>query len=137
VLENSLSTTNVLLGIMAAVSVLEAVVLVGVSVAAFIVYRRVTELVRAAEFRHIAPAMMRLDAILDDVKDVTAKIRGETKHFDQAIRSTIHHMDSTADRVQSNVRAKAGRIVSILRGVRTALEQLFTSSGKGREPWWN
>ena len=37
----NLGTTNLLLGIMAAVSVLEALVVIGIGVAAFMVYRRV------------------------------------------------------------------------------------------------
>src|SRR5215813_14184793 len=122
---------------MAAASVLETLVLVGVSIAALIIYRNVMEVVRGVESHHIAPAMMRLDAILDDVKDVTAKIRGNAKEDDQAIHSTVHQVGRTAERVQSNVRAKTSRIVRIVRGVRTALEHLFTSSGKRREPGWN
>ena len=58
---------------MAAVSVLEALVLIGVGVAGFMVYRRVMELVDGLEERQVAPAMAAVNAILDDVKDVSAK----------------------------------------------------------------
>ena len=40
-----LATTNLLLGIMAAVSVLEALVIIGMGIAGFMVYKRVTALV--------------------------------------------------------------------------------------------
>jgi len=45
----NLGTTNLLLGIMAAVSVLEALVVIGLGVAAFMVYRRVMDLVNGLE----------------------------------------------------------------------------------------
>ena len=77
-----LSTTNLLLGIMAAVSVLEALVIIGVGVAGFMVYKRVmalTEqvmtLAQGIEARQVAPAMLRVNAILDDVKGVTATVK--------------------------------------------------------------
>src|SRR5712675_4009 len=123
-----LGTTNLLLGIMAAVSVLEALVIIGMGIAGFIVYKRVTELVDRGmvlavgiEARQVAPAMMRVNAILDDVRDVTTKVKEETERVDHAIHSTIDRIDDTADRVRSNVRAKARRIVGVIRGLRVTL----------------
>ena len=52
----NLDTTNWLLGIMAAVSVLEALVLIGIGVGGFMVYRRVMQLVSDLETRQIAAA---------------------------------------------------------------------------------
>ena len=49
-----LHTTNVLLGIMAAVSVLEALLVIGMGVGGFLVYRRVMQLVSDLEARQIA-----------------------------------------------------------------------------------
>jgi hypothetical protein len=77
-MSGELGTTNLLLGIMAAVSVLEALAIIGMGVAGFTVYRRVMELVAGLETRQVAPAMIRVNAILDDVRDVTAKVRQET-----------------------------------------------------------
>src|SRR5919197_5024059 len=105
-MSGELGTTNVLLGIMAAVSVLEALVIIGVGVAGFMAYRRVMTLVEGLEHRQVAPAMSRVNAILDDVKGVTAKVKEETERVDTAIRSTIDRVDDTAHRVGSTVRAK-------------------------------
>ena len=121
----NLATTNLLLGIMAAVSVLEALLIIGVGVAAFFVYRRVMDLVGGLETRQVAPAMARVNAILDDVKGVTAKVREETERVDQAIRTTMERVDDTADRVRSNVRARTSRIVGFVRGARVALEHIL------------
>ena len=129
-----LGTTNLLLGIMAAVSVLEALVIIGMGIAGFMVYKRVTALVdrgmvlaEGLEARQVAPAMMRVNAILDDVKDVTSRVKEETERVDHAINSTIDRIDDTADRVRTNVRAKTGALVAFVRGVRMTLEGLLRS----------
>jgi hypothetical protein len=129
-----LGTTNLLLGIMAAVSVLEALVIIGVGIAGLMVYKKVSALVdrgmvlaEGIEARQVAPAMMRVNAILDDVKDVTTKVKEETDRVDQAIHSTIDRIDDTADRVRTNVRAKTSALVAFVRGARMAVQGLLRS----------
>lgn len=123
----NLGTTNLLLGIMAAVSVLEALLFIGIGIAGFLVYRRVMDLVVHLEQRQVAPAMARVNAILDDVKDVSAKVKAETERVDTAIHNTMERIDDTADRVKSNVRAKTSRLVGVVRGVRVAIEDVLRS----------
>jgi pyrimidine operon attenuation protein/uracil phosphoribosyltransferase len=125
-MDGNLGTTNVILGIMAAVSVLEALLLVGVGVAGYLVYRRVMDLIDGLESRQVAPAMARVNAILDDVKVVSAKVKEETERVDYAIRSTMNRVDDTADRVRTNVKAKTSRIVGFVRGARVALETMLS-----------
>jgi hypothetical protein len=122
-----LGTTNLMLGIMAAVSVLEALALIGLGVVGFMVYKRVMDLVNTLEARQIAPAMGRVNAILDDVKIVTAKVKEETERVDQAIHRTIDRVDDTADRVRSNVREKTSRVVGFVRGLRVVMETMLHS----------
>jgi hypothetical protein len=126
-MSGELGTTNLLLGIMAVVSVLEALAIIGMGIAGFTVYRKVMELVTGLETRQVAPAMIRVNAILDDVRDVTAKVRQETERVDHAIHSTIDRIDDTADRVRSNVREKTSRVVGFIRGLRVALESVMAS----------
>jgi hypothetical protein len=123
----NLGTTNLLLGIMAAVSVLEALLLIGVGLAGFLVYRRVMALINELEARQIAPAMARVNAILDDVKQVSTKVKDEAERVDTALRTTMDRVDDTADRVRSNVRAQTGRLVGILRGARVAIETMLNA----------
>jgi hypothetical protein len=78
--------------------------------------------------------MMRVNEILGDVKDVTAKVREETERVDQAIRTTMDRVDDTADRVRSNVRAKTSRVVGFARGLRVAIEELLQTRGQRRPP---
>ena len=123
----NLEPINLSLGIMAAVGVLEALVIVGAAVACFVLYRRVTALLDTLEARHVAPTMVRINGILDDVKDVTSKVREETERVDQAIRATMDRVDDTAGRVRSNVRATTSRVVGFVRGVRVVIEELLTT----------
>jgi hypothetical protein len=120
-----LGTTNLLLGIMAAVSVIEALAIIGMGIGGFMIYRRVMTLVDGLETRQVAPTMARVNAILDDVKGVTLRVKEETDRVDHAIRSTIDRVDETADRVRSNVRAKTSRVVGFVRGLRVAMESML------------
>ena len=123
---DGLQTTNTMLGIIAGVSVLEALLILGVGVAAYRVYSRVMTLVNDLEARQVVPAMARVNAILDDVREVSSKVKDETVRVDSAIRNTMERVDDTADRVRSNVRAKTSRIVGIVRGARVALEHMLS-----------
>jgi uncharacterized protein YoxC len=126
-MEANLGTTNLFLGIMAVVSVLEALVIIGMGVGGYLAYRRVMELVNGLEQRQVAPVMARVNAILDDLKVVSSKVKDEAERVDQAIRTTMDRVDDTADRVRSNVRAKTSRIVGLVRGARVALETILNS----------
>jgi len=126
-MEGNLGTTNIMLGIIAAVSVLEALLVIGLGIAGFRAYRRVMTVVDGLEANHIAPAMARVNLILDDVKGVSARVKEETDRVDYAIRATMDRVDDTAERMRWNVRAKTSRVVGFLRGLRVALEGLLTS----------
>jgi hypothetical protein len=122
-----LSTTNLLLGIMAVVSVLEALAVIGLGIAGWMAYKRVMDLVNGIEQRHLAPLRIKVDAILDDVKMVTETVKTETERVDHAIRTTMDRVDDTADRVRANVRAKTSRVIGLVRGMRAAIEQILRS----------
>jgi hypothetical protein len=127
----NLDTTNMLLGIMAAVSVLEALLLIGLGVGGFLVYRRVMQLVNDLETRQIAPLRDKVDAILLDVKTVTARVSEQTERVDHAISGTIHRVDETADRVKGSVRDKVNQAVGVARGIRAVIASLMgTESGQ-------
>jgi hypothetical protein len=122
-----LSTTNVILAVMAALSVLEALVVCGLALAGFMLYRRAARLMDEMESRHIAPVMMRVNGILDDVKHVSLRIRTETERVDRAINHTVDRVDDTAERMRSSIRVKTARIVGFVRGARTLIETMLQS----------
>jgi len=125
-----LHTTNVLLGIMAAVSVLEALLLLGVGLGAFLMYRRATQLMTDLEARQIAPVREKVGAILDDVKAVTARVSEQTERVDHAISGTMGRVDETAERVKGSVRDKINQAVGVVRGVRAVLASLLRTESR-------
>ena len=131
-MSGELGTTNLLLGIMAAVSVLEAFIF-GIGVAGFGAYRKVMALADRIETRQMAPAMARVNAILDDVKTVTARVKDETERVDNAIHVAMDRIDHTADRMRSNVRARTSAVVGFVRGLRVAIAWIRQSRHRPHE----
>ena len=101
-MDTDLTTTNVLLGIMAAVSLLEAVAVLGVFAAGAMLFRRLMHVIRDIEQRQVAPAVSRVNAILDDVKGVTSTVKEEAERVDHLMHlageviSRCRTHDSTA-----------------------------------------
>jgi len=126
-MDPNLGTTNVLLGIMAAVSVLQALVLIGAGVAGFLVYRRVTQLVSDLEARQVAPIRERVEGILADVKTVTARVSEQTERVDHAISGTMDRVDETAERVKHSVRDKVNQATGVMRGIRAVVASVLSS----------
>jgi hypothetical protein len=132
-IEGNLDTTNLFLGILAAVSLLQALVLIGAGILAFRLYRQAMQAVRDIEHRQVAPLVARVhelmttvDGILGNVKDVTARVTRQTERVDSAIHETLHRVDQTAERVRSSVGSRIHQILGIVHGARCAVESLFT-----------
>ncbi len=119
---------------MAAVSILEAICLIGAGIGGFILYRRLMQIVHEVEQRQVAPALARVNTILDDVKGVTGRVNDEAERVDHAIRDTIDRMDETADKVRVRVRLRTSRLIGVLRGVRTAIEVFLSGETRHRPP---
>jgi hypothetical protein len=129
-----LHTTNLLLGIMAAVSVLEALLLIGMGIGGYVIYGRVTTLVADLEARQIAPLREKVDAILADVKSVTARVSQQTERVDHAIAGTMGRVDETAERVKGSVRDKVNQAVGVVRGIRAILASLMQGAQRDEPP---
>jgi methyl-accepting chemotaxis protein len=128
-----LSTTNLLLGIMAAVSVLQGLVLIGAGVAGFLAYKRVTQLVTDLEARQVAPLREKVEAILGDVKTVTARVSQQTERVDHAIAGTMERVDETAERVRHSVMDKVGQATGMMRGVRAVIASVLANVAGGSD----
>lgn len=129
-----LHTTNVLLGIMAAVSVLEALLLIGMGIGGYLAYSRVTRLVADLEARQIAPLRERVESILADVKAVTARVSQQTERMDQAISGTMGRVDETAERVKGSVRDKVNQVIGVARGIRATVASLLRTVERQEPP---
>lgn len=140
-MQGNLETTNLLLGIMAAVSVLEGLLLIALGVMAYKVYRSSMQMVREVEQRQIAPLvtqvhtlMAKVDGILVDVKGITARVEMQSERVDSAIRTTIDRVDETAGRVRSTLASRVQRVMGIVSGVRDAVDHLFHDGQQQRPP---
>jgi hypothetical protein len=120
-----LQSLSVPLWIMAVVSVLQALLLIGVGVAGYLAYSRVMTLVNELEARQIAPLREKVDAILVDVKSITARVSQQTERVDHAINGTIERVDDTASRVRAGVHDKVSQAVGVMRGVRAVIMSLL------------
>ena len=120
-----LNSLSVPLWIMAVVSVLQALLLVGIGVAGYLVYSRVMTLANDLEARQIAPLREKVDAILEDVKGITARVSQQTERVDHAISGTIDRVDHTADRVRAGVHEKVSQVTGVMRGVRAVIMSLL------------
>ena len=120
-----LQSVSVPLWIMAVVSVLQALVLIGAGIAGYLAYTRVMTLVNDLEARQIAPLREKVDAILVDVKAVTARVSQQTERVDHAISGTIDRVDDTASRVRAGVHDRVNQAVGVVRGVRAVIMSLL------------
>ena len=129
-----LGTTNMWLAIMAVVSVLEALVLIGIGVAGLLMYRRVMQVVNDLETRQITPVREKVDAILLDVKAVTANVNQQTERVNHAISGTMERVDETADRVKGSVRDQVNRAVGIVQALRAVVLSVLGHDGRHEPP---
>ena len=136
-LDGNLDTTNLLLGIMAAVSVLEALVLIAAGVMAWKLYGQTMQTMREIEQRQIAPLrekvdalMVTVDGILGDVKTITSRVGAQTERVNSAISTTIDRVDETADRVKHTVSYRVGRVLGVIQGARAAVESVFNGHSR-------
>ena len=116
-----LQSVSVPLWILAVVSVLQALVLIGAGIAGYLAYTRVMTLVNDLEARQIAPLREKADAILADVKSVTARVSQQTERVDHAISGTIERVDDTATRVRAGVHDRVSQAIGVVRGVRAVI----------------
>jgi methyl-accepting chemotaxis protein len=127
-----LNTTNILLGIMAAVSVLQMLVLVAVGVLAYRLYRQAVQTVRDVEQRQIAPLTAqirsligRFDGVLDDVKAMTARVTRRTERIDSAIDHTMERVDETAGRMRDSVGSSIHQLMGLVHGMKAVAKGLL------------
>jgi hypothetical protein len=103
-MEPQLGTTNVFLGILAVMSVLEALVVVGLGIFAFAVFRRAMRAVERLEAQQVTPALGKVNAILDDVKDVTGTVKEGAGRFEPIVRAAVGALWSLLERRQETSR---------------------------------
>lgn len=119
----NLDTTNLLLGIMAAVSVLEAAVLIALVIMAYRAYRDTIHVIHRLESDQIRPLVTRVNDLLTKADSVVGEV--------QTVTSTVTRRTEHAAEVMAR---PVTRAVGLARGVLVALETLFNHRQE-REAW--
>lgn len=113
----NLDTTNMWLAIAAVAVSVQTLLLVGGAIAAFLVYRRTAAALERLEQRHVAPLAARVAAVVDEVQDVTARVR----HIDDTVRAKMRNLDDVAHVAGRVVAQRAWPIVGAVRAVSAGL----------------
>lgn len=135
----SLDTTNTMLAIIAAVSVLQGLVLLGLGFAGWKIYKVATETLREIDERRVKPIAAKVDGLLDRVHQVTDRAHQITERVQKRAEKVEAALDDTMGRVNHTVSgAKTGvadtvhRVSDVVTGLRTALvNALTTDEGNG------
>jgi hypothetical protein len=114
------------------VSVVEAILLIGVGVMAYRMYGEAMRTIREIEQRQIAPLvarvkalMTRIDGILGDLRDVTTRVSTRTERVDSVIQHTIDRVDETAWRLRLSVGSRLQRALTLVGAARATIEGVF------------
>jgi hypothetical protein len=139
-----LETTNFWLAVIAIVSVIQILALVGGAWFSYHLYVKTTRVANELESRYLMPLNTRVNRILDEAEDIA----GRVKDAETAVRNRIRHVADSGNVAVAAVRARSWPLVGILRGVRVAMDVLFdnwppprrthsTSGTAGRASTWS
>jgi hypothetical protein len=120
---NDLTMTNTWLAILAIVSLVEFLMIAAAGVFAYKVYKQVTVVIETLERVHIAPLRARVDAVLDEVEEITGKV----KRAQDTVTAALHTAAGAGSMIADTVRIKSWPILGIIRGVRMAAAMLAKS----------
>lgn len=123
----SLDTTNTMLAIIAAVSVLQGLVLIAVCVAGFKMYRSVTAALNEFDAQHVKPLSAKVDAVLTQAHQLGDRLQRRAEKLDTAIDETVVRVDQTTARVKSSVNDTVHRVTDAVSGIRAAIINALTS----------
>jgi hypothetical protein len=126
----SLTTTNVWLGILAVVSLLEFLMIVVAGLLGYKLYKQVTTTIETMERVHIAPLRARVDGILDEVQVVTDKV----KHAQESVTEALKHVAGTGTMVAGAVKSRTWPIIGIIQGLRSAANTVMKNGRKDDPP---
>jgi hypothetical protein len=120
-----LTSLSIPLWVMATVSVVQLLALIVAAVWVYSTYARLTTVMSDLEERQLAPLREKVDAILVDVKAVSARVSQQTERVDQAISGTIDRVDDTAARVRAGMHDKVAQAAGVVRGIRAVIMSLL------------
>ena len=125
----NLTTTNIWLGILAIVSLLEFAIIAVAGLLAFRMYKKAMTTLETVERVHVAPLRARVDGLLDEVQAVTNKV----KHAQESVSDALRQVAGTGSMVAGAVKSKTWPIVGLIQGLKSAANTVM-KNGKHDEP---
>jgi hypothetical protein len=118
---NDLTMTNVWLAILAVVSLVEFFMIVVAGLLAYRLYRQAMLTIETIERVHVAPLRIRVDALLDEVQQIT----GRVKQAQNSMSHVLHTAAGAGSLIAGTVRARSWPLWGVLNGVRVAAATLL------------
>ena len=84
----------------------------------FKVYKRAASTIDTLEHEQIRPLLMRVNALIDDVQDITARAR----HVDDAVRAKLEGVESALHSTKTVVQDRIWPLVGVVRAMRAGLD---------------
>lgn len=113
-----LATTNLWLAVLAIASAGQFLIIVSAAVVMFRVYRRASSSIDALEHEQIRPLLVRVNALIDDVQDITARART----MDEAVRARLEGVESVLHSTKTVVQDRIWPVVGVIRAMRAGLD---------------
>lgn len=132
-IEGSLTTTNVLLAVLAAASVLEAVALVVTLAVGVRLYRHTRALALALQ-RQMPALVARVDGLAAAVEDVVADVKVVTARTAAGAERAHAAIDMVAGTTSLAWGRRATRVMAVAQGVRAAYEMFTSGRPAARRP---
>lgn len=120
-----LTWTNTWLGILAVISLIQFLALCVAGFLGYRMYQKAMTTLETVERVHMAPLRARVDSLLDQVQNMTDKVR----HAQESVSDALRHVTGTGSAVAGAVKTKAWPIVGILQGLKSVAN---TMMGNGR-----
>ena len=124
-IDGNLDTTNALLAVMAAVAVLEAVVLVAGGILAYRMYAAAMRKIDELEQRHVVPLVARVDGLMMRLEPVIERANG--------LLETVEKVEQTTGRVTQSVASRVNTFVGVVNGARHVLNGFFNGRRSSSE----
>ena len=121
-----LTMTNVWLGILAVIALIQFLMLCAAGLLAYRMYSKAMNTLETIERVHVAPLRARADAMLDQVQTVVDKVR----HTQESVSDAFRHVTGTGSVVAGAVKSKAWPILGIIQGLKSAAS-VIRNGGKG------
>jgi hypothetical protein len=121
-----LTTTNIWLGILAIVSLIQFAMICAAGVLGYRLYQKAMTTIETVERVHIAPLHARVDGLLNDVQHITDKV----KYTQDAVSDTFRQVAGTGNAVAWALRARTWPILGILQGLKSVASTVIRNGRK-------